>query len=133
LDRIQVLLGPMPQLLREILTSGFVADPDVVIVGETGDDVSLLALCTERRPDVVVLQSDSELESRLQSTVSLEHDLKILAVATSGREARMHRLCWQVDVVSELSFGELRDAVVHSVPLARRLSSAGRFPPLPLE
>ena len=129
LDRINVLLGPMPQLLRGILSSGFLADPDVVIVGDTGDGERLLALCMERRPDVVVLQSDEDLESQLAATAHIDHDLKIVAVATSGREARMHQLRWQVDVVPELSFEDLRDAVVRAVPPAARLSSAGRSPP----
>ena len=130
MDRIHVLLGPMPQLLRDILTSGFLADADVVIVGDTGDPAGLLALCTECRPDVVVLQSDDGLESQLQSTARIDRDLKIVAVATSGREARMHRLRWQVDVVPELSFEDLRDAVVRAVPpTTRRLSTVGRSPP----
>jgi DNA-binding NarL/FixJ family response regulator len=114
-DRIRILLGPMPQLLREILKSGFLAEPEMEVVGDTREGEGLVGLCAERRPDVIVLEADEAFESELASAIRINPALKILAVAPSGRDARMHQLQWRVDVVPDVSFIDLRDAILAAV------------------
>lgn len=119
----------MPQLLRDIFRSGLLAEPDVEIVGETEDGAGLLTLCAECRPDVVVLQADDDLEARLESSVDIDRAVKIFAVASDGRDARMRRLQWKVDMVQEVSFTELRDAIVGAARQSGR--SAARTATVP--
>jgi hypothetical protein len=102
----------MPQLLRDLLNSGPLASPDVIVLGASDDGAGLLALCEAQRPDVVVLQADDSLEAQLEWTTPIDRAIRIVAVTPSGRSARMHHLRWQVDVVPEVSFGELRDAIL---------------------
>lgn len=113
--RIRILLGPMPQLLRDILRSGFLAEPDMEIVGDIREGSGLVGLCSQRRPDVLVLEADPALEPELEAAIRIDPAIKILAVAPNGRDARMHRLQWRVDVVQEASFRDLRDAILAAV------------------
>ena len=123
MGRIRILLGPMPQLLREILRSGFLAEPDMEVVGDAWEGEGLAGLCAERKPEVIVLQADEAFESELESVVRIDPALKILAVTPSGRDARLHRLQWRVDVVPDISFTDLRDAI----RAAARPESGGVF------
>jgi hypothetical protein len=134
LENTRVVLGPMPELLRDILRSGLLAEPNAEIVGDTADDASVVNLCLERRADAVVLQADDALELQLETSVSTERAFRIVAVAPSGRSARMHRLSWHIDVLSEVSFQQLRDVILGGTKgVSAGVTANEGIPPQPIE
>jgi hypothetical protein len=119
LENTRVVLGPMPELLRDILRSGLLAEPNAEIVG---------------RADAVVLQADDALELQLETSVSAERAFRIVAVAPSGRSARMHRLSWRIDVLSEVSFQQLRDVILGGTKgVSAGVTANEGIPPQPIE
>ena len=54
-ERIRILIADDHPLLREAMRSTFEAQGDFAIVGEAGDGEEAVRLCTELKPDVVIM------------------------------------------------------------------------------
>ena len=52
----RVLLADTGEDFRKSLASGFAGEPDLQVVGQTGDGAELLRLTRELAPDVVVME-----------------------------------------------------------------------------
>ncbi len=126
MERIRIVLGRMPRLLRDILTAGFSAERDVELVDDIRDGEPLETVCARTHPHVIVLETAGTEEGGLEGLFRADPSVKILMLASDGREAQLHRLQWRVDVVPEVSYAGLRDAILAAVRSPMDVSQAGR-------
>jgi chemotaxis response regulator CheB len=116
----------MPRLLRDILTRGFSAESDMQLVGAIRDGEALVAFCARTSPHVIVLATAETGEGDLEGLFRADPSVKIVMLGSDGRDARLHQLQRRVDLVPEVSFAALRDAILAAVRAPMNASLGGQ-------
>ena len=80
---IRVAVANRPRLMRELLLSAIVEQPDIEIVAEIQDEEQIPAVVEEKRPDflIVALGDSDQLPASYNSLLRRHPQMKILAVA----------------------------------------------------
>jgi DNA-binding NarL/FixJ family response regulator len=109
---IRVIVGTVPQLLGEIITTALARETGIRVVAEADNEAGLVDLCGRMQPDVVVLGApDGDAESighRLLGRCPLA---KVVALTLNGRSAVLFELRPHKVELGELSPAELGRAV----------------------
>jgi DNA-binding NarL/FixJ family response regulator len=104
----RILLVDMPQLLREIIRSVVVAEPDLEIIAELGDAASLEESLPRHAPDIVIGHSTRrDIERLLRDCPRL----KVLQIDDTGRSTVLHELCPRRTALGEISPASLLKAI----------------------
>jgi DNA-binding NarL/FixJ family response regulator len=110
-QRIRILLGRMPRMLRDILYDAITSQTDLAVI-EQADDDALCATLSRADPDVVVLEL-REQGSRQEVAELLRRYPRatVLGVSPDGREAMLYALRPNVDFLYDTSPRGLLDAI----------------------
>lgn len=112
MGRIRILLAELPQMLSDLLKQAAARRPDMEIVGEFTDGMSLLLAADETHADAVVLGlHDGELPGICSHLLSEYPRIKLFAVAADGGHAMLYELRPQKVPISETSPEGLLDAI----------------------
>jgi DNA-binding NarL/FixJ family response regulator len=81
--QIRVLVANRPKLMREIIIETFVDQPDIVIVGEVGEDGDILGQVKLTQPDFlfIALDDPDKRPSVCDAILRLHPEVSIIAVA----------------------------------------------------
>ncbi len=116
---IRVLLGPLPQMLREILLETFAHQPDMLVVGEPSVGPLHEAVRLHGPHAVVVGMEGHDWAERHVELFRERPRLRLLVIRSDGRSAAMHELRIVRCPVEELSPEAVVAAVRRScAPLA---------------
>ncbi len=127
MDQIRVLLGPMPQMLREILEETFARQPDMAVVGP-GAAGPLREVVDRYAPDVVVVGREGrDWVGRHVDLFRHRPRLRLLVIRNDGSTAALHELRIRRCPVPDLS----PDAVVAAVRQSWGLQRCGGDDPPP--
>ena len=116
MDPIRVLLGEMPEMLRDILDQTFASQDDVTVVGDRESISPLRAAVGLHDADVVIVGVDRQ--DWVGDYVELFRDrpmLRVLAIRNNGRGAVMHELSIRRYRVTDLTPTSILAAVRASV------------------
>ena len=87
LDPIRVVLGPMPDLLREMIEDLLSCESDMVVLGRFGDSAEALETACAEHADMLILQEDERRSSGLLDAIVGAPPFSIFAISPSGRDA----------------------------------------------
>jgi DNA-binding NarL/FixJ family response regulator len=110
--RIQILLGRMPRMLRDILRDAITSQTDLAVIDQTEGDETLFVTLDRTDPDVVVLDAGEQgSPGQINELLRRYPRATVLAVSTDGREAMLYALRPNVDLLYDTSPRGLLDAV----------------------
>ncbi len=80
---IRVLVANRPRLMRELILTTFLDQPDIEVVGEVANEADIALTVSQTRPDVLVIAQDStgKRPSVCDVVLAQNPDLRIIAVA----------------------------------------------------
>jgi len=110
-ERIRILLGVMPRMLRDILCSAMNGESDLAVVCRLAEGETLLDAVQRTQPEVVVLGLGTERSPAVGELLGAHPYMKVLTVSADGRLAAVHDLRRHVDHLGEASPGELLSAI----------------------
>lgn len=110
---MRLLIGAMPQMLREIVKDLLADQAGLDVVDVSGTDADLVEATRRYQPDVVVTTlrelNSPELWERL---VGIHPRLRLLTVSEDGRSAWLHGLVPQRIALHDVSPQELLAAIL---------------------
>lgn len=106
----RIVLVDLPRMLREIVEQAVMAEPDMVIVRDPGENHSLSATVGRTGADFVILGRDGELDE-VDGLLETHPHLRVLAVAGDGREAFLYELRPTRTPLGEISPRTIVDAI----------------------
>ena len=90
---IRVIVGKVPKLLGEIITSAFVSENAMSVIGEARGDDELVGLCERTQPNVIVMgMIDENTEAVAHRLLTRCPLAKIVAFASEGRNTFLFEL-----------------------------------------
>lgn len=119
-DPIRVLLGPMPDLLREMLEDLLSCESDMVVLGQSETGTAALTSACEARADMLIIQSRADGNAGLLNSIVDGSPFSIFAISPTGEHATAVRFVHE-DVVFDSSSGTTLAAAIRRV--ARRQMS----------
>ncbi len=88
MNPIRVHLGPMPEMLRTIMSDLLSQEPDMVIAGESGRHEDSLPNAREQHADILVTQDNlRQSDTSCLALVLADPPLGIFAVSADGHSA----------------------------------------------
>jgi DNA-binding NarL/FixJ family response regulator len=91
--RIRVLLGEMPQLLRELIDGAIGETADIAVVGTVGVREKLAASLEQTNADVLIIGVPDDADGvRLQSLLYDRPRLRLVTIGDAGRSTALHEL-----------------------------------------
>ena len=120
MDPIRVLLGPMPQMLRDILVATLSAQADMVLVGQRTAAPLAEAVAAHAAEVVVVGADRNDRPEEYVEAFRHRPQVRVLVIRSDGRTAAMHELLIRRQPLRELSPDAVVSAVRRSGRAARR-------------
>jgi DNA-binding NarL/FixJ family response regulator len=112
LEAIRIVLGTMPQMLRDIVREVLSGQPDMHIVGEADSDADLLRDLAVEAPDMVVLElAGLGLGGTGTRVLQQRPRTQVLGLSGDGRSAAIYQLRSQRTMLVEVSPQGLRAAI----------------------
>lgn len=109
---VRVLVGALPDGVRDAVGEVLVREPDIDVVGVAATPSALLQAAGTLQADVVVVLSiDGALPGVATHLVDQYPDIKVVAVAPEGRTALTYALRPRLDSFSGSSPAELAKAI----------------------
>ena len=113
---MRIVLGTMPQMLREILREVLGDEPDMTVVREVQSDEDLLSAVVREEPDVVVVESAAGDLGVVGARVLRDRPAaSVVGLTPDGRWAAIYQLRPLRTVVREVSPAGLREAIRSAV------------------
>jgi DNA-binding NarL/FixJ family response regulator len=113
-DSIRVLLGPMPDLLRDMIKDLLSSEKDMVVLGNSETPgMALITACSEQA-DMLIVQAGEDGECGLLDELVRSSPFSIFAISASGTDATAINLIHQ-DVVFDASSRTAFAAAIRSV------------------
>ena len=116
-EQIRVLIADDHELFRRGLRMVLDDEPDILVVGETGDGQSTIDASTEQVPDVVVMDVRMPVLSGIEATKQIKDGqpgTRILMLTISGEEEDLYEAIKAGAngyLLKEISIDEIGDAV----------------------
>jgi len=101
-DPIRVLLGPMPDLLREMLEDLLSCESDMVVLGRSETGAAALTSASDASADMLIMQSETDGKDGLLSSIVDGPPFSIFAISATGEHATAVRFVHE-DVVFDAS------------------------------
>lgn len=117
---IRVIVGKMPRLLGDIITTALATERGLRVVGEASSNGDLIELCAREQPDVVVLGAlDADAETIGHSLLVRCPFAKVVALTSNGRttflfELRPYKV--QLGELSPKDLGRVVARIIHPLP-----------------
>jgi threonine dehydratase len=109
---VRVLVGVLPEGIRDAVNAVLVGDPDIDMVGFAATPSGLLRAAGTLRADIVVIATvDGGLPGVATHLVDQYPDIRVVAVAPEGRTALTYALRPRIDNFSGSSVAELAEAI----------------------
>lgn len=86
-EPIRVHLGPMPEMLSTIIGDLLRKEPDIVVIGRSGDDQNALHSALDEHADVLIVQDRPKGAGNCLETILSGTPLGIFALSADGRNA----------------------------------------------
>ena len=86
-DRIRVLLGPMPDLLREMIEDLLSCESDMIVLDRSDNAAGALATACNAPADLLIMQAGEDRESGLLDAIIQAPPFSIFAISPSGEDA----------------------------------------------
>ena len=112
MERIRVLIGDMPRMMRELVGAAVSDAPDITLVdsGQGGEPLS--ASLDRTRADVLIVGiQDERLSSSFDALLYDHTRLALLTIAEHGRSTELHELRPHTVALGDVSPTELVDAI----------------------
>lgn len=103
-DPIRVLLGPMPDLLREMLEDLLSCESDIVVLGQSETGTGTLTSACEANADMLIVQSEPDGKEALLNSIVEGPPFSIFAISETGEHAKTVRFVHE-DIVFDSSSG----------------------------
>ena len=101
---INVIVGDMPCLLKEIISNALMNEPKINIVGKVRNRRDLLDLCAKKRPDIVILDcTATDVEEIGNRLLQQNPNTKVVALTEHGRDTFVYEFRPHKVSVGELS------------------------------
>jgi DNA-binding transcriptional LysR family regulator len=114
---IRVVLAELPDELRAIVQQSIAAEPDLVVVADVADEVSVLL--EARRADVVIVSMrDAELPAIAERLVDEYARIGVLAVDPEHEQGLLYQLRPKLVAIDAVNPGSLVAAVRQAAELA---------------
>lgn len=84
---IRIHLGPMPEMLRAIITDLLRSEADIEIVGRSNDGRGALGEARDDRADVLITEDKAQSPPNCLDAILSPPPLAVLAVSADGRNA----------------------------------------------
>ncbi len=83
MNKIRVLVANRPRLMRELILAIISDQPDIEIIGELQNDIEILDIVEQKRPDVLIIDLEDSDERPVICDLVLDRHphMKILALA----------------------------------------------------
>lgn len=117
-DPIRVLLGPMPDLLREMLEDLLSCESDMVVLGQSETGTGALTSACEANADMLIMQSEPDGKEGLLNSIVDGPPFSIFAISETGEHAKAVRFVHE-DVVFDASSRTTFAAAIRRVARAR--------------
>ena len=108
---IRIHLGPMPEMLRTIITDLLHQEPDLVIVGRSGPGQDPLRSACDDHANVLITQDRSDAPAGCLDTILSAAPLGIFALSADGQNASSVRLVRQPVAPDSLKQADFADAI----------------------
>jgi DNA-binding NarL/FixJ family response regulator len=128
-DPIRVLLGPMPDLLREMIEDLLSCEPDMVVLGRSEDAAAALAAACRAPADMLIMQAGEDRKSGMLDAIVEAPPFSIFAISPSGKDARAVNFVHEAiafDTSSRTAFAAAIRRIARSSP-ARVSPGEGRW------
>jgi len=113
-DPIRVLLGPMPDLLREMLEDLLSCESDMVVLGQSETGTAALTNACDPSVDMLIMQSETDGKDGLLNSLVEATPFSIFAISPTGEHATAVRLVHE-DVAFDASSGTAFAAAIRRV------------------
>ena len=110
MERIRVLLGDMPRMLRELLGSAIGEAEDMSVVGAVDDATQLAESVRATDADVLVVGARDDAGA-LERILYERPRLILLAIGANGRSTALHELRPHQIALGDVSPGQLVEAI----------------------
>lgn len=109
---VRVLVGALPEGLRQVVDEVVVREPDIDVVGVAGSPSGLLRAAGTLRADVVVVAAvDGALPGVATHLLDQFPDIRVVAVAPEARAALMYAMRPRLDEFYGSSPAELANTI----------------------
>jgi len=108
---IRIHLGPMPEMLRTIITDLVHEEPDLLVVGRSGPDQDPLRCARDDQASVLITQDCTEPQPSCLDTIVSAAPLGIFALSADGQNASSVKLLSQPVALNRLNRAEIADAI----------------------
>jgi DNA-binding NarL/FixJ family response regulator len=122
-DPIRVLLGPMPDLLREMLEDLLSCESDMVVLGQSETATAALTSACEANADMLIMQSEPHEKQGLINSIVEGPPFSIFAISATGEHATAVRFVHE-DVVFDASSRSTFAAAIRRVARSQVSSTA---------
>lgn len=113
-DPIRVLLGPMPELLREMIEDLLSIETDMVVLGQSDDPATALANTCSAHADMLIMQAQKDEGTGILEAIVQAPPFSILAISAAGTDATAVRLIHE-NVLFDTSSGAAFAAAIRRV------------------
>jgi DNA-binding NarL/FixJ family response regulator len=114
-DRIRVLLGNMPRMLRELVGAAVTEAPDISLVGDVDAGDEIAASLDRTDADVLIVSvPDERARASFEPLLYRNPRLTLLTIGANGRSVALHELRPHTVTLGDVSPTELVAAIRES-------------------